>query len=107
MKRKNRTLFGVFVEWDYCAEPEDCFEACTISLVDEKALEQDGNNLVGRKGNQGYRFNVYGNLEEAIVSAGYSPQHIKFEGLTQEQLEEKDRILSEYDWDCQTGLIHK
>jgi hypothetical protein len=106
MNKKNKTLYGVFVEWYYGA-PEESYEHCIISVVDESVLQQDGSNMIGHAGNEGYHFDVYDRLDEAIINANFNPTNIKFEKFSDELLKEAQTIISKYDWDYEKGLIYK
>lgn len=50
---------------------------------------------------------VRDSLEETIITANFNPTAIKFVGLTNEELKQKDEILSQYIWSYEHGFQKK
>ncbi len=89
--------YCVYIDWYY----ED--SRCIISHSTPEKENLDGDNLVGHGGNSGYSFDIYDTLEEAIIQSQYNPQMIDFSDLSNDELLEKEDILSKYIWNSETG----
>ena len=85
--------FAVCIEWNYRGSPEERFEKCTIYPATQEDEERDGDNCITGKGVDGYRFDIYSSLEDAI--------------LTEEETNDKDKMLSSYTWSYEHGLQKK
>ena len=99
--------FAVCIEWNYRGSPEERLEKCTIYPATQEDEERDGDNCITGKGVDGYRFDIYSSLEDAILNAGFNPFHIQYEGLTEEETNDKDKMLSSYTWSYEHGLQKK
>lgn len=99
--------FSVFVEWNYRGAPEEQFEHCYIAPATPEDEERDGDNCITGKGVDGYELSVHTSLREAILNANYNPFKIQFDGLTEDEIKEKDELLSNYTWTYEHGLQKK
>lgn len=81
------------------------YEKCYIFPSSPDYEEMDGANMLGR--NDGFEFNIYNSLEEAIVNAHFNPKHILFEGMEEAENKEIERVLNIYTWNQVSGLIKK
>ena len=96
--------FGVLCEWNYRGSPEEQFEHCCIAPSSKEDEEYDGDNCVGGAGYNGYRFDIYPSLKEAIINAGYNPFAIDFIDLTNEEEKFKDDLLAKCTWTPENGI---
>lgn len=99
--------YCVHIEWNYTGEEEYRFERCFIFPSSTGYESMDGANMVGCKGMEGYSFDIYNSLEEAIVNAHFNPKHILFEGMEEAENKEIERVLNIYTWNQFRGLIKK
>lgn len=99
--------FAVYVKWNYRGTPEQQFEHCVIAPATPTDEERDGDNCITGRGVDGYEFSVHNSLTEAIFNAGFNPFKITFEGLTDEEIKEKEQLLSQYTWSYKHGLQKK
>lgn len=60
--------FCRFVEWYYGDETR---EYCSVYHPSDEDFERDGQNVVGAGGNEGFKFDIFGSLEEAIENSTY------------------------------------
>lgn len=97
--------YCVSIAWDYTCE--ESFEECSIFKAEPEYEDYDGSNMVSGGGRDGYSFDIYNSLEEAIINAHFNPEYIKFVDLSIEELNEKNKILSKYVWDKVKGLVKK
>lgn len=83
--------YCVYTFWDY---PD--MDKCEIYHSTQDLEEYDGFNIASS--HDGVTFNIYNSLEEAIINSDYNPECIKFTDLSEEEIKEKDNILSKYVW---------
>lgn len=78
-----KSKYYVYSTWNYhnLQEPK---EYCRIGYPEEDSLEYDGYNLYGSK--DGFTFDIYDTLEEAIIKSEFNPTHIVYE------LDEEDKL---------------
>ena len=99
--------YCVYIEWNYRGNEEDRFERCFIYPSNPDYEEMNGANMVGGSGYDGYEFNIYDSLEEAIVNAKFNPKYISYSSMKDKELREKDIILDKYEWNQTKGLVKK
>ena len=103
--RKQR-CFTVYIDWHYGA-PETTYERCIISPTRKSDIKYDGDNWVGRGGNEGMEIFISNSLEDAIKDSHFNPFAIKFERLKRRERKAKDTFLSRCTWTPEHGLIIK
>ena len=99
--------FSLLVEWNYRGEPSEQFEHCIIAPATPEDEEHDGENYITGKGVDGFKFSIYDSLAEAILSAHFNPFSIEYNELTDEELKQKDELLSHYTWSYKHWLQKK
>lgn len=102
-----KNKYVVYGEWHYAGDESEGFENCIIHPATKESEEYNGMNVIGRGGDEGFTFDIYETLEDAIKNSGFNPESIKFENLSIQDLEMKDLILNKYNWNNETGLIKK
>lgn len=99
-------MYVRFIEWDYCLG-EDSYERCFIASASQEDINNDGFNFIGRAGDQGAELNIFKSLQKAITSSSFNPFKANYSGLSEEELKEKDKILSKIKWDSKVGVVLK
>lgn len=97
--------FIVSTAWNYRGAPEEQYERCSISPLPSELKDYKGDGSMNSY--SGFDCFVRDSLEEAIVTAHFNPEAIKFSGLNEEELKQKDEILSRYTWSYEHGLQKK
>lgn len=91
---KRLDLFAVLHEWNYhCDEPFD--NTSVFHPVDED-VEKDGDNMITGEGRDGFSFDIYSSLEEAIFKSGYLPEYFYKIDISELTPEEQENALSFY-----------
>lgn len=83
-----------FVESFYNYKPDasgNTVDYTKIGIADKEDEKRDGENWSGR--DDGYRFNLYESIEEAIIHAGYIADKITFVGLSEEDMNTANAIV--------------
>lgn len=88
----------VILSWNYRGKPEDHYERCSIEPVTPENEQYDGYGFVSGVNRDGLQIDIYDSLEAAILNSHCNPKAIEFDGLTEDELKEKDEILSKYTW---------
>ena len=106
--RKRKYGYVVVCHWDdYDTEYCKAFSDCIIAPATKKDFENGGFNVIGHNGADGYSLDIYDTLKQAILSSGHNPKKIEFCKLNKQEIEEKNKILSEYLWDFMNGYKEK
>lgn len=96
-------MYVRFIEWDY-GLGNDSYEKCFIAPASQEDIDNDGFNFIGRAGDQGAELKVFKSLKKAILSSSFNPFKINYSELSEEELKEKDKILSKIIWDSKDGV---
>lgn len=83
-----------FVESFYNYEPDasgNIVDITNIGIAKKKDENRDGENWSGK--HDGYRFNLYESMEDAITHAGYIADKITFVGLSKKEMDEANVIV--------------
>ena len=96
-------MYVRFIEWDYNLG-EDSYERCFIAPASQEDIDNDGFNFIGGAGSNGAELEVFDTLEKAILSSSFNPFKINYSELSEEELKEKDKILSKIIWDLKDGV---
>lgn len=97
--------YCVYIFWDYTLE--EPLDVCEIFPSSVEYEQYDGNNFISGTGRDGFEFNIYNTLEEAVVQSHFNPEHIQYSDLTELELLEIDNVLQRYKWDNTKGLVKK
>lgn len=97
--------YSVTTLWNYRGTPQEQYERCIIAPLAEDKQDYEGDSSMNSY--SGIECFVRYSLEEAIVTANFNPSAIEFSGLTEEELKQKDEILSHYTWSYEHGLQKK
>lgn len=92
--------YAVSVWWN----TDNC--ECHIYHPTKSDLEHDGDNYVSRGGSEGMHFDIYDNIETALVKCAYNPKKIKFH-LNNKSMNIVKKILKQYTWNTKTGLVKR
>lgn len=98
----HKDKYAVYVEWNYAPTKEDSFERCCIYHPNDEALQYDGDNMIGHHGNEGFNFDVYDTLEDAMINSGFNPIHIDFQDIDAKEITD---VLSHYMWLEDVGYV--
>ena len=96
-------MYARFIEWDYNLG-EDSYERCFIAPASQEDIDNDGFNFIGGAGSNGAELEVFDTLEKAILSSSFNPFKINYSELSEEELKEKDKVLSKIIWDPEDGV---
>ena len=99
-------MYVRFIEWDY-GLGNDSYEKCFIAPASQEDIDNDGFNFIGGAGSNGAELEVFDTLEKAILSSSFNPFVATYSGLSKEEMDERDRILSTIKWDNERGVIKK
>lgn len=70
------------------------YEMCAVLHATEEAIEQDGNNIMGR--NETYEVNCFETLEKAIKMAKYWAPSLQFgDDFSEEEYREAARVIND------------
>ena len=95
--------YSVLNEWNYKGEKPQ--ERCQIERATKDMVEYDGFNLCGKE--DGVAFDIYDDLEAAIVNAQFNPAKIEYIDFTEEENKEVNNILKKYEWSDYFGLVKR
>ena len=96
-------MYVRFIEWDYNLG-EDSYERCFITPASQEDIDNDGFNFVGGAGSNGAELEVFDTLEKAILSSSFNPFKADYSGLSKEEIDERDKVLSKIIWDPEDGV---
>lgn len=91
--------------WNYRGTLKEQYEHCTIAPLTDEEKDYEGDSSINSY--SGIECLVCDSLEEAIITSNFNPTAIKFSGFTDEELKQKDEILSHYAWSYENGFQKK